>query len=214
MINIILADDHQIVRDGIKSMLSGDFEIAIVAEAADGEQLFSILKSSVPDIVLLDISMPGMSGIEICRIIHENNPEIKVIILSMYSDEEFVLQALRAGAFGYLPKNISRDELTKAIKLVFSGEQYISPLISSNWINSMLAKAKNPDFNDINLLSKREIEILKLCAEGLTNKEISNRLFISGRTVESHKTHIMQKLDIKTAAGLTRFALKNNLTNL
>lgn len=214
MIKIIIADDHQIVRDGIKSMLASDVELQIIADVSDGDELLGKLPDLSPDIILMDISMPGKSGIEVCKKIHENYGEIRIIMLSMYTNEEFVLQALRAGASGYLPKNISRNELIHSIQLVYKGEQYISEELSSIWMKNMLAKVRETSRNQLDLLSKREIEILRLCAEGFTNSEICEKLFISIRTVESHKTHIMQKLEIKSIAELIRFAIKNDLTTL
>ncbi len=211
MINIIIADDHQIVRDGLRALLLGNDEMAVTGEAANGEELLAILKTTVADIILLDVSMPGKSGIEICKLLQQSHPGKKVIFLSMYSGEEFVLQGMRAGAKGYLPKNISRQELLCAIRDVNSGGNYLSPELSNIWMKELLLKAKDSGQNTLSLLSKREIEILKLCAEGYTNKDISDMLFICVRTVESHKTHIMQKLELKTTAELIRFAVKHNL---
>lgn len=213
MINIIIADDHQIVRDGLKALLSGSDEIAVTGEAADGEELLAILKTTAADIILLDVSMPGKSGIEICKLLQQAHPGIRVIFLSMYSGEEFVLQGMRAGAMGYLPKNIPRQELVCAIQEVYSGGNYLSPELSNIWMKELLLKARDSGQNTLSLLSKRELEILKLCAEGNTNKDISDKLFICVRTVESHKTHIMQKLELKTTAELIRFAVKHNLVN-
>ncbi|MCX6272320.1 MAG: response regulator transcription factor [Bacteroidetes bacterium] len=214
MIRILIADDHQIVRDGLKALLSGIPEISIVGEAADGDELFIKLKIIEADIVLLDISMPGLSGIEICRELSSAYPGLKVVILSMYSSEEFVFQAFRAGASGYLPKNISRQELIDAIQKINFGEEYISPSLSSGWANNLMKRAKEKPLSDPEVLSRRELEILKLCAEGMTNKDISEKLFISIRTVESHKNHIMQKLDLRTTADMVKFALRNNIIDM
>lgn len=214
MINILLADDHQIIRDGIRALLEGNEIVQVTGEASDGEQLLKMLSSHDADIVLLDISMPGRSGIEICRELQKNNPEIRVIILSMYSNEEFVIQALQAGAWGYLPKNISREELVTAISVVYAGEEYISPAVSADWMKNLRKKARELYQPDIGVLSRRELEIIKLCAEGVSNKDIADQLFISIRTVESHKNHIMQKLELKSTADMIKFALKNNLVDL
>ena len=214
MIQLIIVDDHQLVRDGLKALLADNESISLVGEAANGQELFSLLKVEIADIVLLDISMPGLSGIEVCRILQKDYPEIRVIMLSMYSSEEFVLQALQAGAWAYLPKNISREELLNAINIVDQGDEYISPAVSVDWMKNLMRKARESNHQASEVLSRREIEILKLCAEGLSNKEISEKLFISIRTVESHKNHIMQKLELKTSADMIRFAIKNNLVNL
>ncbi|HRY31999.1 MAG TPA: response regulator transcription factor [Bacteroidales bacterium] len=213
MIRIILVDDHQIVRDGIRSLLEGNEHIIIAGEASGGSELTALLSATAADIILLDVSMPGESGIDICRRIKTTNPEIKVLILSMYSGEEFIVQSLLAGASGYLPKNTSREELLNAIARVHQGEVYIGHSLSETYINSLMRKAQARQ-EAADLLSRRETEILRLCAEGLTNKEIADSLYISTRTVESHKTHIMQKLDLKTVADMIRFAIKNRLVDL
>lgn len=214
MIKIILADDHQIVRDGLKSLLSGIPEVMVTGEAADGSELLLLLKSIRADIVLLDISMPGISGIEICKKIRATYPSLRVIMLSMYTNEEFIFQAFQEGAMAYLPKNISRRELVETIFKVYEGEEYISPSLSATWANNLLKKAKEKPQSDPELLSRRELEILKFCAEGLTNKDISEKLFISIRTVESHKSHIMQKLELRTTAEMVKYAIKNKLVDL
>ncbi|MHC1707703.1 MAG: response regulator [Bacteroidales bacterium] len=214
MIDIILVDDHQIIRDGIKALLADHENLHLAGEAGDGSELRKILKTVDADIILLDISMPGESGIEICRDLQHNHPELRVIILSMYSSEEFVIQALQAGAWGYLPKNISREELVRAITVVYQGDEYISPAISVDWMKNLRRKARELSQPPSSVLSRRELEIIKLCAEGISNKEISERLFISIRTVESHKNHIMQKLELKSLAEMIKFALKNNLAEL
>ncbi len=213
MIRIILVDDHQIVRDGLRSLLQGHENITIAGEASGGSHLTAVLANTEADLILLDISMPGESGIDICRRIKAAYPGIRVLILSMYSGEEFIVQSLQAGASGYLPKNISREELIRAITTVIQGESYISPSLSETYIHSLIRKAQQQQ-EPAAFLSRRETEILRLCAAGLSNKDIAGRLFISTRTVESHKTHIMQKLDLKTAADMIRYAIRNNLADL
>lgn len=215
-INIILTDDHQIVRDGIKAMLSDVAGIQIVAQAESGKQLFDLLKTIKADVIVLDIELPDMSGIDICRQIVASYPNTRILILSMYTDEEFIFKAISEGAKGYLPKNTSREELVEAIRTVADSREYFSPVISEIMLKSYIqkAKAKNADARDLTELSKREIEILKMLAEGYPNSEIAEKLFISIRTVESHKSHIMQKLMIHTNVELVKFAIRNKLIEI
>ncbi len=216
-IKIILVDDHDIVRDGIKSLLNGIDDIEIVGEAGDAETLFDILKETQTDIVVLDISLKGMSGLEVTKIICEKHPAIKVLILSMYTNEEYVFTAIKNGAKGYLPKNTTRQELMEAIHTIYSGEEFFSDQISNIILKSYIRNIKGVDQveeKQDSKLSQRETEILKHFAEGLSNQEIADKLFISIRTVESHKNHIMQKLELKSTMDLLKFAIKNKLVNL
>jgi DNA-binding NarL/FixJ family response regulator len=215
-INIILTDDHQIVRDGIKAMLSDADGIRIIAQAGSGSELFDLLKTKKTDVIILDIELPDMSGIDICSRITKEYPEIRILILSMYTGEEFIFKAISEGAKGYLPKNTSREELVMAIKAVAGNREYFSPLISGIMLKSYIQQAKsvNRDTRDLSDLSKREIEILRMLAEGYPNTEIAEKLFISIRTVESHKSHIMQKLEIHTTVELVKFAIRNKLIGI
>ena len=215
-INIILTDDHQIVRDGIKAMLSDADGIRIIAQAGSGSELFDLLKTKKTDVIILDIELPDMSGIDICSRITKEYPEIRILILSMYTGEEFIFKAISEGAKGYLPKNTSREELVMAIKAVAGNREYFSPEISGIMLKSYIQQAKsvNRDARDLSDLSKREIEILRMLAEGYPNTEIAEKLFISIRTVESHKSHIMQKLEIHTTVELVKFAIRNKLIGI
>lgn len=215
-IGIILTDDHQIVRDGIKAMLSDADGIRIIAQAGSGSELFDLLRSNKADVIVLDIELPDMSGIDICRRIAADYPETGILILSMYTGEEFIFKAISAGAKGYLPKNTNREELVMAIRAVAENQEYFSPVISEIMLKSYIqkAKSKNTDTRDLTELSRREIEILRMLAEGYPNTEIADKLFISIRTVESHKSHIMQKLEIHTNVELVKFAIRNKLIEI
>jgi DNA-binding NarL/FixJ family response regulator len=216
-IRLILVDDHQLVRTGIANLLTGEPGFEIIGEAADAKELFDLLKKSRPDITILDIALPGMSGIEITKKLHNDFPGIRILILSMHTSEEFIFNAINSGARGYLPKNTSRKELIEAIYAIQRGEEYFAESISNVILKSYIKKAKSDspdDQNNENLLSKREIEVLKLFAEGLTNQEIADKLFISIRTVESHKNHIMARLELKTTVDLVKFAIRNNIVLL
>lgn len=210
-------DDHQLVRTGIANLLISEPGFEIVGEAADSVEFFSLLETIQPEIAILDISLPGISGIELTRQITNDHKAIKVLILSMHTSEEFIFNAINAGAKGYLPKNTSRKELIEAIHAVAKGEEYYAESISNVILKSYIKKAKSgPDdsSNKENQLSKREMEVLRLFAEGYSNQEIADKLFISIRTVESHKNHIMQRLELKSSVDLVKFAIRNNMVNL
>lgn len=215
-IKVILTEDHQILRDGVKALIASE-NIEIIGEASNGTELWKLLEEVVPDIILMDISLPDTSGIELTRILSSKLPGIKVLILSMYTDESFINQAIKAGAKGYLHKNTTREEMLVAIDNVMSGNDFYSDNISKIILKSYIERAKSnveENLNPHEILSKREIEILKLFAEGFINKEIADRLFISIRTVESHKNHIIQKLNLKTQVELVKYAIKHNLVNV
>ncbi len=216
-IKIILVDDHQIVRDGIKSLLLDSSSIEIIGEAQTAYELFDLLKTLKPDIVLLDISLPTMSGIEASKILTSDFPNIKKLILSMYTSEEYIFNALRTGINGYLPKNTTRDELLQAIDEVYHGKEYFSKSISDTILKSYMNIAKNgSEISSDKLvdLTKREREVLHYVVDGKSNAFISEHLFISIRTVETHKTSIMRKLNLSNAVDLVKFAIKNNLIEL
>ncbi len=216
-IKIILIDDHQLVRDGIKSLLAGTSDLEIVGEASDSQGLFAILPALKPDILIMDISLPGMSGIEITKIICQDYPEIKVLILSMYNNEDFIFNSIKAGARGYLPKNTTRNELLEAIYAIDSGEEFFSESVAKIMVKSYVKRAtddeKIPEKPD-EILTAREIEILKLYVEGFINKEISDKLDISIRTVETHKNHIMRKLGLKSTVEMVKFAIRNKIVEI
>lgn len=216
MINVILVDDHRIVRDGIKSLITSDPEISVVGEANNFSELTNILTLTKPDIIILDISLPDISGIEIAKILALKHSDIKIIMLTMFTDEEFIFNSIKYGVKGYLPKNTTKRELIEAIKTIFSGEEYFSETITNIILKSYIKKATINDKQefDIRSLTKREEEILKLCAEGSTNKEIADKLNISTRTVESHKNHLMNKLELKSNIDLVKFALKQRIIEI
>ena len=216
-INIFLVDDHDLVRDGLKALLSGIPDIGIIGEASTGRSLFEKLLIVQPDVLVLDISLPDMSGIEITRRMTQDYPKIRILILSMYTNEDFVFNAVKAGAKGYLPKNTTRDELVKAIYAVYRNEEFFGETISKILLQSYIRNAKQEDKiteNHAENLSVREIEILKLFSEGMNNKEIGEKLGISIRTVETHKNHIMKKLGCKSVVEMLKFALRNKIIKL
>ena len=216
-IKIVLVDDHQIVRDGIKALLSDCHKIEIVGELQNAYELFKLLKTETPDIILLDISLPKMSGIEISKILTSDFSSIKKIILSMYTSEDFIFNALKSGINGYLPKNTTREELLLAIDEVYNGKEYFSKSISDTILKSYVKSAKygNKVSDDkLSNLTKREQEILLLIVEGISNPTIAEQLSISTRTVETHKTSIMKKLNLSSVVDLVKFAIKNGIIEI
>ncbi len=216
-IKVFLLDDHQIVRDGIKSLLAENSTIEVVGEAEDCYRFFEQIKATQPDILVLDISLPKMSGIDVAKKVKEAYPSIKIIMLSMYTNEDFIFNSLKAGASGYLPKNTTKRELEEAIFEVSVGREYFSKEISEIVLKSYVRKAQVG--NDVNnrqdiALSAREIEVLKLVAEGKQNTDIASDLFISTRTVESHRNHIMKKLGLSSTVDLVKYAIRNKIIEL
>jgi DNA-binding NarL/FixJ family response regulator len=209
-IKVAIVDDHRIVRDGLLSLLEQCDFIEICGQAGDAAAFNGLLATKKPDVVLMDISLPDESGIEITRQLTASGNPARVIILSMHVSEEFVLEAVQAGAKGYLPKNTSKDELLEALQTVADGGEYFNRSISNMLIRKM-TRTQEADSHGLELLSKREIEILTLYAEGFSNQEIADKLFISHRTVESHKSHIMQKLFLKNQTDMLKFAIKHKL---
>jgi DNA-binding NarL/FixJ family response regulator len=216
-IRVALVDDHQIVRDGIKALLENAPNIEVVGEANTANGLLEKLDIINPNIVIVDISLPDISGIELTKQIINSHNEIKVIVLSMHTTQEFIFNAIKSGAKGYLPKNITRDELIESINQVNAGKEYFSKEISEIILKNYLKQVKNPERTpetQEQQLTSRESEILKLVAEGFSNQLIADKLFISVRTVESHKNHIMQKLELTTTVELVKYALKNRIIDL
>jgi two-component system response regulator DegU len=213
-INIVLADDHVLVRKGIKAMLESEAEIEVVGEAGNGSDALVSAKALKPDILLLDIRMPGMSGLDAAAKLKEYAPGTKAVILSMHDSEEYVLQALSAGAYGYLLKDTDKDEFIKALKQVNSGNKYFSGSVSNILANHLLnAKplTKAPSKEDPYHLTKREKEILRMAIDGKHNKEISDSLGKSLRTIETHRFNIMKKLSVNNAIDMINKAIRENL---
>jgi two-component system, NarL family, response regulator NreC len=210
-IRILLADDHPLVRSGLIKLLEPFKEFVVVGEASDGEEAVAMTKKLEPDVLIIDLSMPNLSGIEATKLIRKNSPATKVLVLTMHDNEEYVYQILKSGAGGYMLKNSGRDDLATAIRAVANGERFFSPRVSEIMMEAYLRKADTrgdvPVNDDDIPLTKREKEILFYIADGLNNSQIAEKLFISARTVDTHRTNIMQKLDIHDAANLVRYAL-------
>lgn len=217
-IKVFIVDDHQIVIDGLISLLTGTPEILIAGSSNGDDNVLEKIINSDTQVVLMDISLGNKSGIDLTKELLHKYPDIKVIMLSMHNSEEVIYSAIDAGANGYLPKNTTKDEILQAIKNVFSGKTYYNSEITSILMDSMVnQRKKNSESENKPIqecLTNREIQTLKLFAQGFSNQEIADKLFISVRTVESHKTHIMQKLGYKTMVEMIKYAIKNKLIDL
>lgn len=209
-ITIVLADDHKIVRDGLKSFLLKIPDFVILAEAEDGEQLLDIYENQLPDIALVDISMPKLTGLEALRHLHEQNPEVKIIMLSMHEEPDYIMKALQNGAKGYLLKNTDEKELEMAIRVVAGGGKYFNAVVSNIMIENLSNKPMVKMTEEVNV-STREKEILKLVSQGQSNKMIADKLNISSRTVETHRLNLLRKLNVSNAAELVKKALETGL---
>ena len=210
---IVLADDHVMFLKGIKNILEGALDLEVAGEAGDGLELLELIKKATPDRVILDIAMPSLRGLEAAREIKILSPEVKVLILTMHRDKEYVYCAISAGAEGYLLKEDADTELFKAIEKIRSGDYYISPLLSGELTHELVQAHQRGQLAPPESLTVREREVLKLVAEGVKNKEIADLLFISVRTVEHHRANIMRKLRIKKAADLIKYAIRQVYTS-
>jgi two-component system response regulator DegU len=213
-IKIVLADDHALVRNGIKAMLEHDADITVTGEAGNGLEALEVAKEVKPDLLILDIRMPQMTGLEAAAKLKSYSPKTKAVILSMHDSEEYVLQALDAGAYGYLLKDTDKNEFVKALKQIYGGAKYFSGSVSNVLANRLLGKkpqskptAKIDSYN----LSKREKEILHMVVDGKQNKQIADQLDKSIRTIETHRFNIMKKLDVNNAVDMVNKAVKENL---
>jgi DNA-binding NarL/FixJ family response regulator len=216
-IGVLVADDHTLVRRGLVSLLSLAEGVEVVGEAADGRVAVELATHLDPDVVLMDISMPGLNGLEATRQLKKETPHIKVLILSAHDNEEYVLQVMQSGADGYVLKNISAEDLYAAIKSVHSGQAFFSPSVSRILLDTYHRVAGSAERADgeqrtpASRLTPREREVLQLVAEGKTHQEIADILHISVRTVDTHCTNMMKKLDIHDSAGLVTYAIKNGI---
>jgi DNA-binding NarL/FixJ family response regulator len=211
-IKLIIADDHEIFRDGFKLMLSKFPEIKLVGEAANGRELLELIEKENPDVILTDIKMPVMDGIEATKKIVELYPDKGIIGLSMYDDDELIIEMLEAGAKGYLIKNAGKEQIIEAIKTVYNDEPYYCRT-TSNKLTQMIAKSRfNPyKKTEKTEFSEREKEIIACICDEMTNKEIGDKLFISVRTVEGHRLKILEKMNVKNTVGLVVYAIKNGI---
>jgi DNA-binding NarL/FixJ family response regulator len=213
-IRVLLADDHNIVREGLRSLLEKEPDIDIVAMADNGRTAVQLAAELKPDVAVLDIAMPEMNGIEATRRISRDDPQVKVLALSMHSARRFVTEALSAGAKGYLLKDCAAEELVRAIRTVAANETYLSPKVAGLIIKDYLKHSPETRLSDNSCLTNREREILQLIAEGESTKETAFKIGVSIKTVETHRQQIMKKLNLHSVAELTRYAIREGLTPL
>lgn len=207
---VLLADDHHLVRTGIRMLLEKIGDVQIIAETGDGREALELIDRHRPDVALLDITMPGLNGLEVAARVTKSGARTRIVILSMHADEGYVAQALRAGVAGYLLKDAVATELRLALAAVSRGETYLSPAISTKVVEGFL-RGEKVEADPLAALTERQREILQLIAEGRSTKEIAAELDVSVKTVETHRAHIMERLDIYDVAGLVRFAIRTGL---
>ncbi len=211
---VVLADDHLMFRQGMKKIIQEIDDLKIIGEASDGHKLLSLMKNLSPHMAILDISMPNIRGIEATREIKTIHPEIKVVILTMHNNMEYLTHAIAAGAEGYVLKQDAGTELLSAIETVRGGGVYISPIFSVGLIDVFVKKCRGYEMQPFESLTTRQCEVIKLIAEGNTNREIAELLFISTRTVEKHRAKVMEKLHLKATADLVKYAIRKKYTSL
>lgn len=212
-IRLLLADDHAVLRSGLRLLLSQQPDMEVVGEAGDGEEAIDKTRDLSPDILLLDITMPGIGGLEALDRIKKENPQVKVVVLTMHDDESYMERIMTSGGSGYVLKKAADTELVSAIRAVYQGGVYLHPSMTRALVNQLQRRtvAQERQSHLESKLSEREREVLKLIAQGYTNKEIADMIFLSVKTVETHKAHIMDKLELRSRAELVRYALDNGL---
>ena len=208
-IQVVLADDHALVRAGIRALLERIDKVEVVGEAGDGQQTLELIEKLEPDVVLLDLTMPGLSGFEVLKETSEKFPNVNMIVLSVHDSEEYAFHALRSGAVGYLPKSAASTELEEAIGRVLGGEKYLSPSIAPEASLDFVTVPEPPPE-----LTPRQMEVLTLIAHGSSTREVAHSLNISVKTVETHRAQLMERLNIHDVAGLVRYAIKKGLVNI
>ncbi len=216
LIRVLLIDDHELVRSGIKALLEKSEDIRVVGEAGEGHEALECIKETNPDEVLLDISLPGLNGLEVAAKARKDSPRLRIVFLSMHSNEEYVLQALKIGASGYVLKQSSTRELELAVRSAKKGETFLSPAISNTVVSDYMARlrggnVRKPGVNPYEVLTSRQREILQLIAEGFSSKEIAQKLGLSINTIEVHRANLMDRLNIHDIAGLVRYAIQTGI---
>ena len=211
MIKVLIADDHKVFRDGIISILEGEEDIEVVGEAGNGREVMELLTKVQPDVILMDISMGDAGGIEASGLIQKQFPKIKILALSMHHESTYIVKMLEAGAKGYLLKDAGGKEMIRAIRVVNEGNTYYSGEVSAAIIEHLTKGTKPKEKKEGIPLSKRELEVLQLIAEEFTNPEIAEKLFISIRTVDTHRRNLIEKLAVKNTAGLVKYAIRNGI---
>jgi two-component system, NarL family, response regulator NreC len=213
-VTVLLVDDHPIVRQGLRNLLDSMPDFKVVGEAGDGLQALELIERVQPQVIVIDVVMPGLTGLEVTQRVKRQWPAVKVIVLSMQNNEAYVVSALKSGASGYILKDTGPEELVDAIRIVVKGERYLSKQLSERIINAYVSKVDEAEVDPYDTLTNREKEILHLVAEGFTNQEIAERLYISPRTAELHRSNVLNKLSLKNQVDLVRFAIKRGILPL
>jgi len=211
---IILADDHQVVRLGLRTLLESESDFEVIGEAEDGTSALELVDQLLPDVLVLDLMMPHLNGIEVSRQVHKNHPKIHIVMLSMFDSEAYVVEALNSGAEAYVLKSSTTQDLVNAVRSVQSGQRYLSPTLSERAINAYIhhvKDAKSGELDTYETLTPREREVLHLAAQGHTNAEMAKKLSISVRTIESHRSNLMRKLGLRSQLDLARYAMDRGI---
>jgi two-component system, NarL family, response regulator NreC len=213
-ITIFLADDHPVVRRGMRALLESEPDFAVVGEAGDGLETVRLVERLRPDVLILDLMMPSLGGLEVLRIVGQRSPQTRVVVLSMHSNNAFVAEALKNGATGYVLKGSPEEDLIQAVREAAAGRRFLSAPVTERAINAYIEQARAAELDPHETLSAREREVLQLAAEGKTSAEIAARLHISHRTVENHRAHLMRKLGLQNQSELVRYAVRRGLIPL
>jgi DNA-binding NarL/FixJ family response regulator len=209
---VVIVEDHAIIRNGLRALLQASSDLDVVGEARDGREAIRFAGELAPDLILTDLSMPGISGLDVIREIRRRYPDIKIIALTVHKTEEYIVASLEAGANGYVVKDANQEELMAAVSSVLAGNTYLSPQVTDKVVSAFLAgRSHSQSYTPWDMLTERERQVLKLVAEGHTNKAIADYLFISVKTVEKHRASLMRKLNLHNAPALTAFAMEKGL---
>lgn len=211
VIRVLLADDHQVLRDGLRALLNSEADMRVVGEAGTGGEAIRLVLEVQPDVVVMDLGMPGVSGLDAIREIRRQNPQIRVLVLSMHSGREVVMQAIKAGCDGYVPKSSAHTNLLRAIRVVYSGERYLHPTAATAVVDELTDRQEKAGL--LSVLSDREKEVLQLTAMGFTSREIGEKLALSPKTVDTYRQRAMDKLNLEHRSDVIRFALHAGLLN-
>ncbi len=211
---LVLADDHPVVRQGLRAVLEAEPSFSVVGEVADGLEVLPLVERLRPDVLIVDVMMPGLSGLEVTRQVRQRSPGTRVLVLSMYANEIYVLEALRNGASGYVLKGASAADLVEAVRVAAAGRRYLSPPLSERGLEAYAERARAGTLDLYETLTTREREVLHLAAEGYSNPKIATRLGISTRTAETHRAHIMRKLGLQSQTDLVRYAVRRGILPL
>lgn len=213
MIKVFIADDHKMMRDGLKALLTNVQDIKVLGEAANGMEVLEFIAVNQVDVLILDINMPGLDGVEVCKAINKKKHDVKILALTMYNEASMIANLIKNGASGYILKNAGKDKLELAIKKVFAGEQYFSEEVKETYFSGLLPKENKQGKSAIPKLTRREKEIISLILKEFTTAEIAEKLFISEKTVETHRMHLLQKFNVRNTAGLVRLAVEQGLAD-